>query len=50
VIEGCREMADVYLGIEREYHPLEEEVQHALGDEPEPGRRGARPSRSRGRV
>ena len=26
VIEGCREMADVYLEMEREYHPLEEEV------------------------
>jgi hypothetical protein len=47
VIEGCREMADVYLEIEREYHPLEEEVQHALGDESPPGRRGARPPRPR---
>ena len=30
VIEGCREMADVYLEIEQEYHPLEEEVARAL--------------------
>lgn len=30
VIEGCRQMADVYLEIEREYHPLEEEVRRAL--------------------
>jgi hypothetical protein len=27
IIEGCRDMADVYLEVEREYHPLEEEVQ-----------------------
>jgi hypothetical protein len=47
VIEGCREMADVYLEVEREYHPLEEEVQHALDDESQPRRRGARPARSR---
>lgn len=26
VIEGCREMAGVYLDVEREYHPLEEEI------------------------
>jgi len=32
VIEGCREMAEVYLEVEREYHPLEEEVHRALGD------------------
>ena len=25
IIEGCHDMADVYLEIEREYHPLEEE-------------------------
>jgi hypothetical protein len=30
LIEGCRAMADVYREIEEEYHPLEEEVQHAL--------------------
>ena len=27
IIEGCREMADVHLETEREYHPLEEEVE-----------------------
>jgi metal-responsive CopG/Arc/MetJ family transcriptional regulator len=50
VIEGCREMTDVYLEIEREYHPLEEEVQHALDDESPPRGRGARTTRSRRRV
>jgi hypothetical protein len=30
MIVGCRDMADVYLAIEREYHPLEEEVQRAV--------------------
>jgi predicted RNase H-like HicB family nuclease len=27
IIEGCRDMADVYLEVEREYHPLEEDVE-----------------------
>lgn len=27
VIEGCLEMAEVYLETERAYHPLEEEVE-----------------------
>ena len=30
IIEGCQAMADVYVEIEREYHPLEEEVQRAF--------------------
>ena len=30
IIEGCREMADIYLETEREYHPLEDEVHRAL--------------------
>ncbi len=30
IIEGCEAMADVYLAIEREFHPLEEEVHRAL--------------------
>src|SRR5947209_18372355 len=47
IIEGCREMADVYLEIEQEYHPLEEEVQDALDTSPKPGRRRPRPARSR---
>ena len=33
-IEGCREMAAVYLEIEQEYHPLEEEVAHGLDAQP----------------
>jgi hypothetical protein len=32
VIEGCREMADIYLEIEQEFHPLEEEVHRALDE------------------
>ena len=30
IIEGCKEMADTYLEIEKEFHPLEEEAGHAL--------------------
>ncbi len=30
IIEGCQVMADVYQEIEREYHPLEEEVERGL--------------------
>jgi hypothetical protein len=36
VIEGCQAMADVYLEIERAYHPSEEEVQRAFDVQPEP--------------
>ena len=42
VIEGCHEMADVYLEIEREYHPLEEEVHRALEAQPQTRRPRAR--------
>ena len=28
--EGCREMAEVYLEIEREWHPLDEELWRAI--------------------
>ena len=42
VIEGCREMADVYLEIEREYHPLEEEVHRGLDPQPQTRRHRAR--------
>jgi hypothetical protein len=49
VIEGCQEMAELYLEIEQEYHPLEE-VHRALDDQPEPRRRRASSTRSRGRV
>lgn len=27
IISGCKEMSSVYLEIEREYHPLEEEAE-----------------------
>ncbi|MBM4045393.1 MAG: hypothetical protein FJ279_09780 [Planctomycetes bacterium] len=50
VIEGCREMADVYLEIEREYHPLEEEAHHALSARPQTRRRRARTARPSGRL
>ena len=30
IVEGCAEMRDVYLEIESEYHPLEEDVHRAL--------------------
>jgi hypothetical protein len=30
IIEGCRAMRDVYRDMEQAYHPLEEEVAHAL--------------------
>ncbi len=29
---GCEEMADVYLEIEKEFHPLEEEAEKLLDD------------------
>src|SRR6266566_1301611 len=47
IIEGCREMAEVYREVEREYHPLEEEVLHALENESPPRRHRSRASRSR---
>jgi len=42
VVEGCREMADVYLEIEQEYHPLEEEVHHGLDAQPQTRQHRAR--------
>lgn len=47
IIEGCLDMTEVYREVEREYHPLEEEVQHALETEPPPRRTRARSPRSR---
>ena len=41
VIEGCREMADVYLEIEQAYPPLEEEVHRGLDAQPQTRRRRA---------
>lgn len=32
VIEGCRDMEDVYLEIEKEFHALEEETDRELND------------------
>jgi len=31
IIEGCREMWNVHVDTEREFHPLEEEVAYANG-------------------
>ena len=48
IIEGCQEMAEIYLQTEREYHPLEEEVQRDLEIRPKARRhrpRSARPGR-----
>ena len=30
IVEGCREMAEVYRETEQEYHPLEEEVERGV--------------------
>lgn len=49
VIEGCHEMADVMLEIDREFHPLDEEVWSAI-DEPETRRRCSRTARSNRRI
>lgn len=35
VIEGCREMGEIYLEIEQEYHPLEEEIHRGLDAQPQ---------------
>ncbi len=45
IIAGCQEMADVYLEIERAFHPLEEEVHRAL-EHPDQARRH-RPGKAR---
>lgn len=50
VIEGCREMAEVYLEVEQEFHPLEEEVHRALEAEPASRRRRQSSTRPRRRV
>ena len=42
VIEGCHAMADVYIEMERAYHPLEEEVHRALATQPQTRRPRAR--------
>jgi len=50
IIEGCREMADIYLEVEREYHPLEEEIHRGLSSSPKTRRRYPSQARSRRRV
>jgi hypothetical protein len=36
IIEGCREMWDVYVDTERDFHPLEEEAARAEGQANDP--------------
>src|SRR5260370_24272479 len=50
VIEGCREMADVYLEVEREYHPLEEDGHRGLETKPQWRRSRPRSPRPRRRA
>jgi hypothetical protein len=50
IVEGCRDMADVYREIEQEYHSLEEEVEHARENQPPSRRNRARTPRSGRRV
>jgi len=50
IIAGCRDMSEIYLEVEREYHPLEEEIHRAVDKQPKARRGRARPARSRGRV
>ncbi|MBI4559111.1 MAG: hypothetical protein HY706_16120 [Candidatus Hydrogenedentes bacterium] len=30
IIEGCREMAEIYTDLEQDFHPLEEEAAYAM--------------------
>lgn len=39
VIEGCLDMDDVSLELERDFHPLEEEVHRAVDPKPQSRRR-----------
>jgi hypothetical protein len=50
IIAGCRDMSEIYLAMEAEFHPLEEEVQHDLEKQSSKGRSRSRASRSRRRV
>ena len=47
IVEGCKEMAAVYLETEAEYHPLEEEVAHGGNVDAKTRRRRSRASGSR---
>ena len=51
IINGCREMAEIYLATEQEYHALEEEVEHGARKKSDDrrtkkGKRRSRPARS----
>jgi len=50
IVQGCRDMSEIYLETEREFHPLEEEVQRALDSSAAKGRGRARSSRSGRRI
>ena len=32
IVDGCHEMSEIYVAVERDYHPLEEEVEGSFGD------------------
>src|SRR5437762_3275563 len=50
LIEGCRDMATTYLEMEKEFHPLEEEVSRGLESAASKRRRRSSTPRSRRRV
>ena len=50
IVAGCQDMRDIYLELEKEYHPLEEEVQRALDGRSQTRRHRARAARSGRRV
>lgn len=50
VIEGCKAMADVYLELEQEYHPLEEEATRVLNSNTKTRTNRSGSARSRRRI
>lgn len=50
IVDGCREMADVYRQVEGEFHPLDEEVDRAIDARPPARGRRSRAARPRRRV
>ncbi len=46
IVDGCREMAETYLAVEKEYHALEEEVERGArttrNEKPQAGKRRSR--------
>ena len=50
VVEGCHEMAEVMLEIEREFNPLDEEIDRALDNPSKTRRHRASATQSRRRL